>query len=103
MFPPRLKTHWIVGAVNVPFTNLLQGDVPSGAFKSVDELRAAFEAAGVDLSAPIVLTCGSGATAAVLMHALHQIGVVDVPIYDAAWMEWGTVPGNEIISEAVVE
>ena len=87
MLPLTLKTRWIVGALNVPLMSLLQGDVPSNPFKNANELQATLQAAGVDLSSPIVCTCGSGATAAVLVHALHQIGVVDVPMYNASWME----------------
>lgn len=87
------------GALNVPFMTLLDGDAPSGAYKSPEQLRAAFEAAGVDLSKPIICTCGSGSTAAVLVHALHQLGTPMTPIYDASWMEWATHPESEIVSE----
>lgn len=82
----------------MPFMSLLEGGAPGGKFKSVPELRAAFESAGVDLLRPIVCTCGSGSTAAVLAHALDQLGVSDVAIYDASWMEWATTPENEILS-----
>jgi thiosulfate/3-mercaptopyruvate sulfurtransferase len=57
----------------VPFTDLLAGESPSGAFKGVDELRDAFSHAGVDVDKPVVCTCGSGATAAVLSMALYMI------------------------------
>ena len=59
----------------MPFTSLLQGNTAQGAFKSPEELRRAFEQAGVDLQRPITCTCGSGATAAVLAHALTQLEV----------------------------
>ena len=73
-----------------------RGCVPSGPLNSVDALRATFEAGGADLRSPIAYTCGSGACAAILVHAWHQIGMVDVPIFDASWMERGTVRWNEI-------
>lgn len=61
------------GAVNVPFTDLLEGGAPSGVFKSVDEMKAVFAAAGVDLGMPFIGSCGSGATGAVLSLAGYAI------------------------------
>lgn len=57
----------------MPFTDLLEGGAPSGVFKSVDEMKAVFAAAGVDLSAPFIGSCGSGATGAVLSLAGYAI------------------------------
>jgi thiosulfate/3-mercaptopyruvate sulfurtransferase len=47
------------------------------------------EKAGIDLSRPIVTTCGSGITASVLALALHEIGHKDFAVYDGSWSEWG--------------
>jgi thiosulfate/3-mercaptopyruvate sulfurtransferase len=74
------------GAKNVHYAALLN---PDGAMKSAAELRALFEGAGVDLARPIVTTCGSGVTAAMLSLALARIGLADVPVYDGSWTEWG--------------
>lgn len=79
----------IPGALNLPFTEVLNAD---GTYKSPDELRAAFTAAGIDLARPIVTTCGSGVTASVLLFALHLIGVDDAALYDGSWSEWGADP-----------
>ena len=57
--------------------------------KDKDALRAAFESAGVDLSRPIITTCGSGVTASVLSLALAELGHEDVGLYDGSWTEWG--------------
>ena len=54
-----------------------------------DALRAAFEAAGVDLSRPAITTCGSGITAAILNLALERLGHRDHALYDGSWSEWG--------------
>ena len=58
------------GAINVPFTSLLEGEVPSGLFKAPRELQDVLAQAGVDLERPLICSCGSGATAAVLSHAI---------------------------------
>lgn len=73
------------GAVNVPFTDLLEGSSPAGRFQSPDELRKVLENAGVDLAKPIICSCGSGATAAILAHALVQVGtdLVCIPRTDS--------------------
>jgi thiosulfate/3-mercaptopyruvate sulfurtransferase len=72
------------GAVNVHYRKLIADD---GTLKPPEALRAAFDA--VDLGRPIVTTCGSGLTAAVLMLALDEIGARDVALYDGSWTEWG--------------
>jgi thiosulfate/3-mercaptopyruvate sulfurtransferase len=57
--------------------------------KSVPDLRATFQAAGVDLAKPAITTCGSGVTAAVLSLALERIGHRNHSLYDGSWAEWG--------------
>lgn len=77
------------GAANVHFRTLIAAD---GTLKPNDQLRAAFHQAGVDLQGPIVTTCGSGLTAAILALALDEIGAPDVALYDGSWTEWGGRP-----------
>ena len=67
---------------------------PDGTFKPGPDLRAAFDSAGVDLSRPIVTTCGSGVTASVLLFALHRLGAEDTALYDGSWSEWGADPAT---------
>jgi len=81
-----LRSGHMPGAHNVPWGDLL---TPQGTLKSAGEIRAAFEAAGVDLARPIVTTCGSGVSAALLALALARAGREDVAVYDGSWTEWG--------------
>lgn len=83
---PGLRSGHIPGARNVPFRTVLNED---GTMKSPDALRAVFKAAGVDLSRPVITSCGSGVTAAVLSLALERIGHANHALYDGSWAEWG--------------
>jgi thiosulfate/3-mercaptopyruvate sulfurtransferase len=82
---PGLRSGHMPGAANVPWSQVLD----DGALLAADRLTPVFEAAGVDLAAPIVATCGSGVSAAVLALALARLGRRDVAIYDGSWSEWG--------------
>jgi thiosulfate/3-mercaptopyruvate sulfurtransferase len=75
------------GAINVPWRGVVTAD---GTLKPKDDLKAAF--AAVDLDAPIVTTCGSGISAAILMLALGEIGARNVALYDGSWSDWGGRP-----------
>lgn len=81
-----LRSGHMPGATNVPFLDVLNAD---RTMKPKAALEEVFLAAGVDLRQPLVCTCGSGVTAAVLALALARIGRWDVPVYDGSWAEWG--------------
>lgn len=83
---PGLTMGHMPGAINVPFPKVLNA---AGTMKSVEEIREAFEASGVDLKKPIATTCGSGVTASILTLALAALGRADVSVYDGSWAEWG--------------
>lgn len=65
---------------------MLTGD---GHLKDDRALQALFAEKGVDLRAPIITSCGTGVTAAILMLALERLGSRQVAIYDGSWTEWG--------------
>lgn len=83
---PGLRRGRIPGSLNVPFGAVLD---EGGTLKSPADLRAVFAAAGVDLARPLITTCGSGITAAVLFLALERAGAAQVSLYDGSWAEWG--------------
>ncbi|MGV4275600.1 3-mercaptopyruvate sulfurtransferase [Citrobacter farmeri] len=82
---PGLRRGHVPGALNVPWTELVQ----DGELKTTDELDAIFFRHGVSFDRPIIASCGSGVTAAVVVLALTTLDVPDVALYDGAWSEWG--------------
>ena len=81
-----LRGGHIPGSVSLPHLELIGAD---GTLLPTAELQRRFDASGVDLSRPIVTTCGSGVTASTLTLALYQLGREDVAVYDGSWSEWG--------------
>lgn len=82
---PALRSGHIPGSRNVPWRSVVE----SGELKPARELETIFRAAGLDLQQPVITTCGSGVTAAILLLALASLGKNDVKLYDASWAEWG--------------
>jgi thiosulfate/3-mercaptopyruvate sulfurtransferase len=95
---PGLRSGHIPGARSLPYNNLF--DAATGAMKPLDELRKAFAGAGVDLARPIVTSCGSGVSAAVLTLALYRLGIQDSALYDGSWAEWGQPDGPPVATGA---
>jgi thiosulfate/3-mercaptopyruvate sulfurtransferase len=83
---PGLPSGHMPGALNVPFAEL----VADGRLKPPEELKAAFDRAGVDLARPVVTSCGSGVSAAILGLALDAVGHRNWALYDGSWAEWAS-------------
>ena len=84
-----MRSGHIPGSLNIHYEALLNED---GTVKSEAQLRAIFEAAGVEFGKPLVATCGSGVTAGILALALAIIGHKRTAVYDGSWSEWGADP-----------
>ncbi|WP_230280342.1 3-mercaptopyruvate sulfurtransferase [Croceicoccus sp. Ery15] len=88
---PGMASGHIPGARNLPIGLLYEAD---GTMKDAGGIEAELIGAGVDLARPVITSCGSGVTAAVLSLALARLGKTDVALYDGSWSEWGSDPAT---------
>jgi len=83
---PGVRSGHMPGSVNVPSSGLVE----NGALASPEKIRAALAAGGVDPEKPVIASCGSGVSAAILWLALDAIGKPPQALYDGSWSDWGT-------------
>jgi len=85
---PGLSSGHIPHSISVPVSDLL--DPKTKAFLTAEELQAVFKAKGVDPAKPIISSCGTGVTAAVIDAALVEAGFPEEGrrLYDGSWTEW---------------
>lgn len=89
---PGMRGGHIPGSRSLPFLELV--DPEAQTMLPPESLEARFMAAGIDLTRPVVTTCGSGVTAGVLALGLHLLGHRQVAVYDGSWSEWGLPDGD---------
>lgn len=89
-----MRSGHMPGARSMP-SGIFSAD---GKFKDLDSLKATFADAGIDLNAPVVTTCGSGITAAIITLALHSLGHEDNTLYDGSWSEWGARSDTPVVT-----
>jgi thiosulfate/3-mercaptopyruvate sulfurtransferase len=82
---PGLRSGHMPGSLNLPFVEIVE----HGRLKSPEALKAAFAEHHVDLAKPIITTCGSGVTAAIMALAVEEAGGKVEGLYDGSWAEWG--------------
>lgn len=87
---PGLASGHIPGSANVPYSSFFN---PDGTWKHTASLRLALEDEGVEVERPVIATCGSGISAAVIVFALHLLGH-PAALYDGSWVEWGADPST---------
>lgn len=92
---PGLRGGHMPGAKNIAFSNFSR----DGHMVGKDELKTLLEDSGVDLSKPVVTSCGSGVSAAIISLALETVGHKDNRLYDGSWAEWGGLADTPVVKD----
>ncbi len=86
---PGLRSGHIPGSKNLPAASLTV-DGKMEELKPADELRAVINQAAINMDMPVITTCGSGVTAAIVSLAFETLNHEPRALYDGSWAEWGS-------------
>ena len=94
-----MRSGHIPGSINMPYPTMLNSD--GRTVRPIKELQKIFANTGITDSTPVITTCGSGITAAILALGLHLCGHDRCAVYDGSWAEWGRAEGNDVASRPI--
>ena len=89
---PGIRSGHMPGALNAPSSTLID----NGRLKSPAELAKSLKNAGLDTEKPVITSCGSGVSAAIISLALDELGRSAEALYDGSWTQWASAPGNPV-------
>lgn len=89
-----MRSGHMPGARSLPATAFSEG----GHFKDLSTLRKMIDDAGIDLTQPVITSCGSGVTAAVITLALESLGHSDNALFDGSWSQWGSLQDTPVVT-----
>ena len=93
---PGISSGHMPGALNAPSAAFLD----QGRLKSETEIAEVLERAGVDRNRPVITSCGSGVSAAIISLALDELGRPAEALYDGSWTEWASTKDMPITKGA---
>jgi thiosulfate/3-mercaptopyruvate sulfurtransferase len=90
-----LRGGHMPGALSLPSSEVVTAN---GTLAAKPHLERLFAKAGIDLDRPVLTSCGSGISAAILSLALARLGRWRTPVYDGSWTEWGGLADTPVVA-----